>query len=217
MIEGSGQVVHDFSGNGNTGVLGSSTAVDASDPTWIRGGLFGALHFSGGQYVSVPDSPSLQPSQVTVLALVRASASPGQWKYIVSKGALGCTTGSYGLYTGFNGGVAFYVFDGTTFRVSPQAPSTVWDGKWHVVAGTFDGTTVRTFVDGKEIGSGSILAPFSSIAYGLPTSDAAALGAYNGCDLTFTGDIDEVSIWSTALPISQIAPRAQTLLGSFLR
>ena len=112
MIEGSGQVVHDFSGHGNSGVLGTTTAVEPSDPTWIRGGVFNALRFSGSQMVTVPDSPSLDPAQVTVLALVRGLGSPGQWRYVVSKGAMGCTAGSYGLYTGFSGGMAFYVFNG---------------------------------------------------------------------------------------------------------
>jgi Concanavalin A-like lectin/glucanases superfamily len=216
MIEGSGQIVHDFSGNGNNGVLGTSTAVEPSDPTWIKGGLFGAMHFAGGQVVTIPGSPSLEPAQVTVLALVRGSASPGQWRYVLSKGSMGCTAGSYGLYTGFGGGIAFYVYNGNEFRVSPEGATTIWDGKWHVVAGTFDGTNVRAFVDGKEIGSGTPAFPFA-IDYSLP-SGGAGIGQYDGgCDLSFTGDIDEVSVWSTALPVSQIFPKAQALLGSYLR
>jgi hypothetical protein len=216
MIEGSGQIVHDFSGNGNNGVLGTSAGPDASDPSWIRGGLLGAMHFAGGQVVTIPASASLAPSQVTVLALVRGQASPGQWRYVFSKGAMGCTAGSYGLYTGFGGGIAFYVYDGNSFKVSPEAPTTVWDGKWHVVAGTFDGSTVRAFVDGREIGTGTPVYPFT-IDYALPSA-TSSIGMYDGgCDLSFVGDIDEVSVWSTALPIAQIAPRAQALLGSFLR
>ena len=217
MIEGSGQIVHDFSGHGNNGVLGTSTAIEPSDPTWIRGGLFGALHFAGGQMVTIPDSPSLAPAQVTVLALVRGSTSPGQWRYVVSKGAMGCTAGSYGLYTGFSGGMAFYVFNGESFFVSPEAPVSIWNGHWHVVAGAFDGTTVRLFVDGSEMGSGTTVPLPFSIAYGLPDSSAALFGGYGGCDLSFVGDIDEVSIWSAALPVSQIAPKAQALLAASLR
>ena len=90
MYEGQGQIVHDLSGMGNNGVLGASAAAEPSDPTWIRGGLFGALHFSGSQYVTVPDSPALAPARVTVLGLVRGSSSPGQWRYVFSKGSLGC-------------------------------------------------------------------------------------------------------------------------------
>ena len=42
MFEGQGQIVHDYSGNGNNGVLGTSTAVEASDPTWFHGGVLNA-------------------------------------------------------------------------------------------------------------------------------------------------------------------------------
>jgi hypothetical protein len=220
MIEGRGQVIHDFSGNRNNGVMGASTAVEPSDPTWIAGGLFGALRFAGGQFVTVPDSPSLEPQKVSVLALVRGSTSPGTYRYVVSKGAMGCTTASYGLYTGSNGGMAFYVYNGVNYEVSPEAQPSIWNGKWHVVAGTYDGSTVRLFVDGAEVGSGTTALP-ASIAYGLPTQDGGLIGAYDGgsCsdDFTFVGDIDEVSIWRAALPMSQILPREQALLSSRLR
>jgi hypothetical protein len=215
MNEGSGQVVHDLSGNGNNGVLGGSAAVEASDPSWIHGGLLGALHFGGGQFVTVPDSASLDPAQVTVLALVRGAASPGIWRYVVSKGALGCTAGSYGLYTGWGGGIAFYIWNGSNAYISPEASPAIWDGKWHVVAGTYDGTTVRLYVDGSEVGSGTTVPLPGAIAYNLPIGTAQA-GGYGGCDLSFVGDIDEVSIWNGALPISSILPREQALLGSHL-
>jgi hypothetical protein len=201
-------------GNGSTGVL-SSTAVGGLGSVLIRGGC-SARCTTGGQVVSIPDSGQPRACTVTVLALVRGSASPGQWRYVVSKGAMGCTAGSYGLYSGFGGGMAFYVYGGSAFYVSPEAPTSVWNGKWHVVAGTFDGTTVRLFVDGTEVGTGTTVPIPTWIAYGLP-SDTAGMGAYGGCDLSLVGDIDEVSIWSAALPVGQIFPKAQALLGSSLR
>src|ERR1700742_1280078 len=57
MYEGSGQVVHDLSGHGNNGQLGSTPGVDDNDPSWIKGVLFGsALHFDGRDFVRIPDS-----------------------------------------------------------------------------------------------------------------------------------------------------------------
>jgi Concanavalin A-like lectin/glucanases superfamily len=218
MDEGQGQIVHDFSGNGNNGVLGATTAIEASDPTWITGGLFGALHFASGQFVTIPDSPSLDPNQMTVLALVRGSSSPGQWKYVLSKGSFGCTSGAYGLYTGFGGGLAFYVYNGTNFYISPEMSTSIWNGKWHVVAGTFDGTTVRLYVDGTQIGAGTTVPLPFQIAYSAAPG-GGMIGSYagNSCNLGFVGDIDEVSIWNTALPISQIFPKVQALLAASLR
>jgi hypothetical protein len=207
MNEGSGQVVHDWSFHGNNGTLGDSPAADSHDPTWVPGVFFGsALRFDGvDDRVTIPDSPSLDPAKLTVAAWVRGNGSPGQWRYIVSKGAAICDHSSYGLYTADNGGLAFYIADASQqFYVSPQAPSSVWDGNWHNVAGTFDGTTVRLYVDGQQVGSGTPAA--TTIDYNLGVQ-GGMIGAYGGpCNtsLTLNGDIDGVQIWSKALPVDTI-------------
>ena len=85
--------------------------------------------------------------------VVRAPASPGEFRYLVSRGSQGCIAGSYGLYTAAGGGIALYVFDGTRYVVSATArPANVWNGAWHHVAGTFDGRALRLFVDGRPVG-----------------------------------------------------------------
>jgi hypothetical protein len=205
LNEGKGQVVRDWSGNGNHGQLGSTPGVDANDPSWIRGVFFwsSGLHFDGGDFVTIPDTSDLEPQQLTVSTWFRGSGSPGVVKYLVAKGSNYCESSSYGLYTGREGGMAFYVSDGASdYTVSPEAPATVWDGKWHNASGTFDGTTVRLFIDGKEIGTGS--SRVNPIQYELPLGNTT-LGTYGGtCDLTMTGDLDEVSIWKKALPVAEI-------------
>src|ERR1700754_3912893 len=82
MNEGSGQTVHDWSGHGNNGVLGSTPGVDANDPTWVKAVFFGpALNFHGlNDFVSIPSSSSLEPQRLTVDAWVRASATPGKFR-----------------------------------------------------------------------------------------------------------------------------------------
>lgn len=206
MNEGSGQTVKDWSGKGNHGFLGSTPQADANDPSWIRGVLLGSgLRFGGGQYVTVPASSSLEQQKLTVAAWVRGESSPGAHRYVVSKGSLECLTGSYGLYTGADGGIAFYIADGPShYFASPAAPTSVWDGKWHHVAGTFDGSTVRLYVDGKQVGSGTP-AP-ATIDYSLPGRDGQFGGYAGDCsqDLTFTGDVDGVQIWSQAIQVDKV-------------
>ena len=117
------------------------------------------------------------------------------------------------LYSGFGGGLAFYVASGeNSFVVSPEsAASRSGTASGTRLQRSFDGSTVRLFVDGAEIGTGTTVSLPFSIAYGLP-SGQSTIGQYDGgCGLSFTGDIDEVSVWSAALPMSQIFPKAQAL------
>jgi hypothetical protein len=210
LNEGKGQLVRDWSGNGNHGHLGSTAGVDANDPSWIKGLFFwsSALHFDGNDYVTIPDSPSLEPQQMTVSAWFRGSASPGNNRYLVAKGSNLCQAASYGLYSGPNGGMAFYVsgLADNAWTRSPEAPTSVWDGKWHNAAGTWDGSVSRLFIDGKEVEHGT--AGTTPPEYGTP-GGTTTIGAYVGtCDLALTGDLDEVSIWSKALPVADIWKRA---------
>lgn len=209
MDEGSGQLVRDSSGNGLHGRLGSTSGDDETDPLWTSGRIGeGALAFPGGaRSVFVPDSPLLEPPQVTAEAWVRRSGSPGPFAYVLSKGASTCVAASYAIYSGFAGGLTFYVYNGSSYRLaSPDAGRSVWDGKWHHVAGTFDGALVHLYIDGVEVGAGT---PASAIAYGLPTSEAFYIGNYRGsCDRPFTGEIDNVRIWSRALNAGEIATLA---------
>lgn len=204
MSEGKGQIVHDVSGNHNDGRLGSSRSTDGRDADWVKGlfGLGSALRFDGNDYISIPDDASLHPQQLTVEAWAKRNGSPGQFKYIVSKGGDNCEAASYGLYSSQNGGVAFYVYDGKKWYRSPQASPKLWDGEWHHIAGTYDGKNVRLFVDGWEVGNGT---PYSGkLKYGQPIGEGA-LGAYRGsCKLTLDGTVDEVRIWTIALPIKEL-------------
>jgi hypothetical protein len=206
MYEGSGQTVHDLSGKGNNGTLGSTAGVDANDPSWIKGFLFGsALHFDGNDFVRIPDSNALSPQNVTVSLWVRATGSPGAFKYVLGKGADGCDTASYGLYTAYIGGLRFYITDthGQMQWSGDAQPDTLWNGKWHHVAGTWDGSTPKLYVDGKLV-PGATASPGSTIDYNKPTTGDTGIGNFLGtCDLYYTGDVDDVAIFSQALPIDR--------------
>jgi len=169
-------------------------------PDWQLHTDFGhANNFNGSSYVEVPDNALLEPvDTITVEAWVKKLGSPGGAKYIVSKylpNRYGSYS-SYGLYTG-GGGLRFYVGKTSGWTASPEAlASVVWNGEWHHVAGTFDGTNVKLYVDGIQVvGSGSTIEDIYYYGTG-----NLYIGSYtNSSYLAFNGLIDEVKIWNKAL------------------
>lgn len=181
-------------------VLGNSPSeFSPSEPVgFVPGRLGDAFSFNNAGFVEAATAAEFETPAVTVAAWVRSNGSPGNFSYLVSKGAANCDGASYALFTGANGGLQFYVSDGTAFDFSPDAGAGVWDGNWHLVAGTFDGVAVRLYVDGVEMGDGT--ASSLAINYDLPTSDSLFIGAYQGtCGLRFTGDVDDVQVFGRAL------------------
>ncbi len=215
MNEGSGQTVHDWSGNDNDGTLGSTPDADDRDPIWIAGvtgGAGRALAFDGNDIITIKRDASLEPRRLTVATWVRSGLSPGPFRHLVAKGGDACNASSYGLYSGGSDTVAFYISDGTNAYVSPAASASVWNGAWHHVAGTFDGKRVRLYVDGKQIGSGTAVPAGTEIAYPLPNGDGAFGDYANDCGLAFRGDIDTVRIWNSALPVDLVWAITRSLL-----
>jgi hypothetical protein len=206
LNEGSGAVAHDLSGRGNDGAL------QGSGVQWTAGRFGKALSFNGTDGgVQVPDKPVYEPATgLTVSAWINSSVDPGDFSYIVSKSGNGCLTASYGLYSGPNGGLMFYVSnDGIVGTRSPDYGAGIYDGKWHNVIGTYDGTTIRLYVDGIQVGTGT---PDSApIQYGLSSSNNLVIGNYNGCSgLGFKGSIDQVRVFDRALDPNEIKLTVKT-------
>jgi Concanavalin A-like lectin/glucanases superfamily len=200
LDEGSGAHVADGSGYVNDGTV-------VGDITWVSGHEGTALSFAGvAGRVQIPNNSSLEPkSTVTVSAWFKRQGSPGDYKYIVAKGATGCIAASYGVYSGPNGGLQFYVSRGrgVVYARSPDAGTRVWDGNWHSVVGTFDGSMIRLFVDGVEVGSGTSYP--GSLEYLLPESNDLFIGDYPGCQThEFVGVIDDVMVWNRTLSTAEI-------------
>lgn len=209
--EGGGQVARDDGPYALDGRLGLTDGVDARDPARIAGVGDGALRFGGQAFVRLPAAAPLEPATLTLEAVVRADRSPGTFRYVVSHGAQGCLAGSYGLYTGRDGGIAFYIFDGKAYYLTAAvAPGDVWNGQWHHVAGVYDGGALRLYLDGRPVGV-SFPAPHP-IAYSL-TSDDHFFGTYQGsCALPLTGDVDLVRMWLGPLAPAKIGALSDAAL-----
>ena len=172
-------------------------------------GRFGqAFSFNGADRDFLrAEGADFQPSQITLMAWVKASSSPGSYKAIIAKGGDNdCGVASYALYTGPNGGASFYIATSRTTTVSSASvpPAEIWDGQWHALVGTYDGSHVRLYLDGALVGSATASGG-AAIDYAVD-EDALSVGDFEPCSgFSFTGDIDEVRVYNGALSDAQVA------------
>ena len=116
------------------------------DPRRLR--RLGAAASAATTYVPIPDSSEPRARQADGRGLdPRQQLARAVQAYVVAKGATGCASGSYGLYTGDNGGLAFYIGDGTqNFCARPRRRPR---------SGTASGTTPRARSTARRCASSS--------------------------------------------------------------
>ena len=208
----------DTSGYGNTGHFPGT-------PT-LGPGRFGSAFAGplGAEPMTAASSGSLQPSVVSVTAWVKQNGNPGVLKYIVAKGDFryvpngsDCAGSSYAIYTGYSGrpGLTFYArtANGTTRGSANLTDNTkVFDGQWHAITGTWDGSNARLYVDGQAVSGSQSGTTTGAIQYGgtLQKHSELGVGAYpdaNQCvdNSKFPGQIDEVRVHNRALSAAEIA------------
>jgi VanZ family protein len=150
FTESSGAVLRDDSGNGNHGKL-------VGGPRWIREGGQGALFFDGsGQYVHVPDNPSIDIGgrSITISMRLMLEGSPSDEVIVARPWRWGVMTTpyyQYGVeYRGRDRSVDFYFAD-IRGRVSGPFSMRPPLGVWTHVAFVFNAGNVRGYVDGREL------------------------------------------------------------------
>jgi hypothetical protein len=113
-------------------------------------------------------------------------------------GVVAKTNVPYALST-VNGGEFLIKNGASTYTVDSSV--SVADGKWHLLSGTYDGTTMRIYVDGVQKGSGT------SFSGNLPTQAGnVRIGAdYQTTPANFfTGNIDDTRIYNRALSAGEV-------------
>jgi len=206
-----------------TGVAGavSPYETDAAGPqTFYRlkfSGSGTALQFPGasGAFTTVAtpaNAFSFLP--ITITAWIKTSQSAGAYPGIVTK-YLGGSALGYGLALNAGRLAPWYYADATHF-VEPgfSGPNDrfVADGLWHQVAFVVDSTSGRSFIDGQLVNT----QPWTGAPFTSYTTEPLRFGTYpGGAGQPFNGELDEVTLWNTALSGSEInAIIAVTPLGT---
>ncbi|MBN1506708.1 MAG: discoidin domain-containing protein, partial [Sedimentisphaerales bacterium] len=207
LDEGTGTTIIDASGNGHNGTVESGPA------TWIDAQLgYGkALFFDSSNpakgYVNCGTwNPSSATGRLSVALWVRYEGTNANYQGVVAKRDNWDPAASPPMMWYIECSQGTGAMSLATRDTYPAGAGTPPTGQWAHVAFTFDGTTVRSYMNGTEVGSGAF-------AFG-PKTDAAIFigcdngGGYNG----FNGAIDDVRIYDNALTPDEV--RASMVAGS---
>lgn len=177
--EGSGTTVADLSGNGNTLTLA------ATGVAWIANGHTGsAVQYPGttGGLARAPSSPSLLLTEaITLEAWVYPVGTVAQGPVIVKEGSFALSINNGQLQAGF--------FATAHATWEWQGSGYVPNNAWAHVAATYDGVTIRCYVN-------EVLTAVAPYAHGPLATNANPLLIGGRPDQTawFNGRIDEVRI-----------------------
>jgi Concanavalin A-like lectin/glucanases superfamily len=202
-----------------TNTTGANGTLEGS-ATWVASPIqFGgnALNFNGSSssVMTIPDNSSLDiSSAITLEAWVYATSNSGT-QDVVSKSSN--TQNSGYIFPRTDDGWAhtvFYLYVGGWQTLSAVYPSL---NAWHHLAATYDGATMKVYIDGVLSASQALTGTIFT------NTNALALGVQPGYYEYFTGSVDEVRVWNLARTQAQIQaamnmelnPATQTGLAAY--
>ncbi|MEZ4221873.1 MAG: LamG domain-containing protein [Polyangiaceae bacterium] len=178
-------------------VAGVSVGVNAEGSVPAPGKVGTAVRFVDAKdHLEIPNTPALNPSVFTLAMWVQPTGvlSSSDTALVPFFDKVQSGTG-YALFTGASQGFRLQV-GGT---VAKQLGVTFPAGSWHHLAGTFDGSNLRLYIDGSmavQLALGTPYTPFTGEAWiggdGGPLSGA------------FYGTVDEVVLYDAALSDAQV-------------
>jgi methionine-rich copper-binding protein CopC len=199
--EGSGTTVGNAAGSANGGTI--------SGAIWATGQFGGALSFDGiNDLVTVPDSSSLDLTNgMTLEAWVKPTALSDYTTVLMKERAGGLSYALYGS-DGANNPPVAYVYPGTDR--SADGTSVLPLNQWSHLAATYDGSLLRFFVNGTQVGSEAVNGSLVTSTAALRIGGNSVWGEY------FKGMIDEVRIYNRALSPTEILTDMSTPIGGTL-
>lgn len=191
LDEASGLIAYDSSGHSNDGIIYGAS--------WAAGIIDSALSFNGvDSYVEIPDDDTLDCRTITIEAWVKVNGTTGDDQIIVTKWY---PDYSYTLELNPDGATPQFVLN-ISQPIVIISDTTIPIGSWAHIAGTYEGSTAKIYINGTLAGTtdipGGVAVGDSLLCFG--SHSPAASGDRNW----FKGIIDGVRIYNKALTTPEI-------------
>jgi len=187
--EGSGDTAKDLTENNNVGTLEFSY--------WTEGKYGYAVDFDGSNSVTVENSNSLNPEEVSIEFWIKVIGSQED-KTIIEK------EGSYGIsFNKFGGKTLSAYTSNMNENCMPQSGS-IDEDKWYHVVFTSDGTNHKLYINGSLENSTNCDAPIES------NSNQLTIGTNSTKTNYFIGIIDDLRIYNRVLSEEEITTSYQS-------
>jgi len=182
--------------------------------TWTASGAFAdnrnALDFDGSNdYVDCGNSASVQRNGTQSLTL-EAWVKPtgGQWVAVISKFVHTASNEGYSLEIFTDNKVSLLYGNNWSDWNATTSSTSLTPGVWSHIAATYDGTTVKVYING-------LLTQSATWTNGLTDSGTnLLLGARSGTTF-YSGQMDEVRVWTVARTEAEIRESmCRTLVGN---
>lgn len=210
--EPSGITAYDWSGNTSNGTLNNS----GGNPVGVTLGQPGAIYndpstsmlFNGSTgYITLPTATNGNGQtaiSIEMWANLTTTALGASSNLISSGNTVGANVG-YILFWNGTTTLQCAIGNGTTHTTVSYPVAPVAGAWWHIVA-TWDGTTIRIFVNGAQVASGAFSGTISA-------SLGPIIAASTGFSSFFPGYLDEAAIYNYALSAAQVLNHYKTGKG----
>jgi len=199
--QGTGTTLTDFSGNGLDGTFGATTKA----PTWATEGVL----FDGGDYVTLPNLPTIQ--SIAVVFYAPADIGPAT----AATALFGCTSGGVS-YPGLKLGASASDLTNEIIAAVPDAAGRAgWcdaagsiAAGWHLLSVNFTGTAWTITLDGaaKTVTPAGTQAPFVT-----PTAPFVGAGSAASGFLVNGSKVAALLLYPSSLTATQEAQNATAL------
>lgn len=187
-----------FNGNSNDAV-GTANGVDTSmtyssgDGIIPQGGAF-----SGSGFITFSDAafPSGNPTGLTISAWVKFSAQASNAYGILQYGSAAGNGGHFLLYINESTGAISVDFGGG--GATSASSSNVGTGAFHNVIVTYDGTTLRYYIDNVAAGTST-----TQVTPNIVLNSANIGSGSHGGAPNWVGSLDEIYVWSKVISATE--------------